>query len=100
MFLFRKKQAAPAATSVPNKALSVKVLGSGCAKCNRLEETTRQALDCLGYSAAVEHIKDFSQIAAYGVMTTPALVVNEKVVASGRELSLKEAMQLIEQAVR
>ena len=60
---------------------AVKVLGSGCAKCNALEEVTRQALTELGMEPVVGHITDFAQIAAYGVMTTPALVVDGKVLS-------------------
>lgn len=75
---------------------SVKVLGSGCAKCNALEEATRKALEELHMDTAVDHITDFSQIAAYGVMTTPALVVDGKVVSYGKVLSKEEAMALIQ----
>ncbi len=56
-------------------AASVKVLGSGCARCSALEAAVRAALAELGVDAAIEHVTDFMQIAAYGVMTTPALVV-------------------------
>ena len=64
----------------------VKVLGSGCAKCNALEEATREALAELGMDTAIDHVTDFTQIAAYGVMTTPALVVDGKVVSYGKVL--------------
>lgn len=62
----------------------VKVLGSGCAKCRALEEAARAALAELHMDTAVGHVTDFSQIAAYGVMTTPALVVDGKVCPAGR----------------
>ena len=52
-------------------AASVKVLGSGCARCSALEAAVRAALAELGVDAAIEHVTDFMQIAAYGVMTTP-----------------------------
>lgn len=77
---------------------AVKVLGSGCAKCNALEEVTRQALTELGMEPVVGHVTDFSQIAAYGVMTTPALVVDGKVLSAGRILTKGEAVALIKQA--
>ena len=58
------------------KGAKVKILGSGCAKCNELEANTVAALQQLGMDTAVDHVTDFVQIAAYGVMTTPALVVD------------------------
>lgn len=62
----------------------VKVLGSGCSNCQTLEERTRTVLDELGLVATVEHVTSPGDIAAYGVMRTPALVVDEDVVISGR----------------
>ena len=55
----------------------VLILGGGCAKCNELEGAVRQALAELGLQDEVGHVMDFTQIAAYGVMSTPALVVDE-----------------------
>lgn len=78
--------------------LSVKVLGSGCAKCNALEDAARAALAELGMDTAIEHVTDFAQIAAYGVMTTPALVVDGKVISYGKVLKKEEAMSLIQKA--
>lgn len=74
---------------------SVKVLGSGCAKCNALEEAVRAALLELGMDAAIDHVTDFSQIAAYGVMSTPSLVIDGKVVSYGKVLKKDEAITLI-----
>lgn len=76
-------------------ASGVKVLGSGCAKCNALEQATREALAELGMETAIDHVTDFAQIAAYGVMTTPALVVDGKVVSYGKVLKKDEAKDLI-----
>ena len=73
----------------------VKVLGGGCAKCNQLEEAAKAAMTELGLTPEVDHITDFSQIAAYGVMTTPALVVNGKVVCYGRVPGKDEVKNLI-----
>lgn len=77
----------------------VKVLGSGCAKCNALEEAAREALMELGMDTAIDHVTDFSQIAAYGVMSTPALVVDGKVVSYGKVLK-KDAIKALIQKVR
>lgn len=76
----------------------VKVLGTGCAKCRALEQAAAGALAELGMAEAVEHVTDFAQIAAYGVMTTPALVVDGKVLSCGKALSRDEARALIQKA--
>ncbi len=75
---------------------SVKILGSGCAKCNQLEAATKEALERLGMDPAVDHVTDFSQIAAYGVMSTPALVVDGKVVSYGRVLTADEVAVILQ----
>ncbi len=74
----------------------VKVLGSGCAKCNALEEATRAALAELNMDTTIDHVTDFGQIAAYGVMTTPALVVDGRVVSYGKVLKQEEVKALIQ----
>lgn len=74
----------------------VKVLGSGCSKCNALEDAVRAALKELGMDTIIDHVTDFSQIAAYGVMTTPALVVDGKVVSYGKVLKKDEAKAVIQ----
>lgn len=76
----------------------IKVLGSGCAKCNALEQAVQEALAELGMETAIDHVTDFAQIAAYGVMTTPALVVDGKVVSYGKVLKKDEAKALIQKA--
>lgn len=75
---------------------SVKVLGSGCAKCNELEKNTRAALEQLGMDTSIDHVTDFAQIAAYGVMTTPALVVDGKVAAYGKVLKTEEVVKILQ----
>jgi small redox-active disulfide protein 2 len=62
----------------------VKVLGSGCANCRRLTENVQLALQAAGMTAEVEKVEDYAAIAGYGVMATPALVVDEVVLVSGR----------------
>ena len=76
----------------------VKILGSGCAKCNALEAAAKEALEMLGMDTSIDHVTDFSQIAAYGVMTTPALVVDGKVLSYGKVLKAGEAAELIKKA--
>ena len=77
-------------------AARVKVLGGGCAKCNALETAVRSALEELGMDTAIDHVTDFGQIAAYGVMSTPALVVDGKVVSYGKVLSKDEAKGILQ----
>ena len=82
----------------PSVSSPVKVLGSGCASCNQLEEHTREALAALGMDTSIEHVADFVAIAGYGVMTTPALVVDGKVLSSGKVLSKDDVLVLLKQA--
>ena len=74
---------------------SIKILGSGCAKCNQLEAATREALAQLHMEDTIDHVTDFTQIAAYGVMTTPALVVDGKVASYGKVLKTEEVVKLL-----
>lgn len=76
----------------------IKILGSGCAKCNRLEQLTREAVAELGLTADFEHVRDMEQIMAYPVMTTPALVVDEQVKAAGRIPSKDELLSWLRAA--
>ena len=73
----------------------VKVLGGGCAKCHELEANAKAALASLGLDQSVELITDFSVIAAYGVMSTPALVVDGKVVSYGKVLKRDEVATIL-----
>ena len=82
------------------KPRAVKVLGSGCAKCNELEENVIKAMKQLGMEPEVEHVRDFGVIANYGVMTTPALVVDETVVSYGKVLKVEEAVALLEKRIQ
>lgn len=73
----------------------LKVLGTGCAKCKSLEKATRQAVAESGINATVSKVEDIVEIMKYNVMTTPALVVDGKVVVKGRVPSIKEIIELI-----
>lgn len=64
--------------------LTVKVLGSGCANCKKLEKSARAAVARLGVEAQVEKVTDIADIMSYNVLSTPGLVINEKLVSSGR----------------
>ena len=64
--------------------LDIKVLGPGCANCRKLEEIVHEALAATGVEAEVTKVTDMGQIVAYDVLKTPGLVINEKLVSSGR----------------
>ena len=70
--------------------LKIKVLGPGCANCKRLEQMTRSEVVNLGLEADIDKVTDYGEIMAYGVMSTPGLVINEQVVAYGRIPSNQE----------
>lgn len=73
----------------------IKILGSGCANCHRLEANAKDALATLGLQATIEKVTDFGDIASYGVMKTPGLVVDEQVLVSGRVPDAKEIATLL-----
>lgn len=73
----------------------IKVLGSGCRSCVTLKENTEAALKELGIEAEVIKVEDFKDIMAYGVMSTPALVIDEKVVSFGKVLKPKEIVNIL-----
>lgn len=74
----------------------IKILGSGCAKCMELEKAVKEALTEMQLEVEVEHITDFAQIAGYGVMSTPALVLDGKVVSYGKVLSVGEVKEILQ----
>ena len=71
----------------------IKILGSGCKKCVALGENAKAAADAAGISANIVKVTDYAEIAAYGVMSTPALVIDEKVVSAGKVLSVPEVAE-------
>ncbi|WP_346868765.1 thioredoxin family protein [Clostridium sp. UBA5119] len=73
----------------------IKILGSGCKKCVTLKENTEVALKETGMEAEIIKVMDFKDIMTYGVMTTPALVINEKVVSFGKVLKPKEIIKIL-----
>jgi small redox-active disulfide protein 2 len=73
----------------------IKVLGPGCMNCKTLEKRTQEAVASLGFAAAVEKVEDIIQIATYGILRTPGLVIDEKVVSSGRVPTVEEIKQML-----
>ena len=74
----------------------IKVLGTGCAKCNELERNVKDALARMGRDDTLEKVTDVTEIIRYGVMRTPALALGRKIVSVGRTLSVEEVKELIE----
>jgi small redox-active disulfide protein 2 len=77
----------------------IKILGPGCTNCQKLERVTREAVADLGLDATVEKVTDYPTIAGYGVLSTPGLVVDDKVVVSGRVPQAAEVRMLLTGAV-
>ncbi len=77
----------------------IKVLGSGCANCKKVEALARSVVSELGVEAAVERVADFKAIAGYGAFATPGLVIDEKVVSAGRVPSKVEVTSWITTAL-
>ncbi len=76
-------------------AINIKVLGTGCPKCNSLEKLTRKAVKESGVDAEIEKVEDIMKIMEYGIMKTPALVINGEVKISGRLPSEKELKEFL-----
>jgi small redox-active disulfide protein 2 len=79
--------------------MKIKVLGSGCARCHQLEAITREVVKELGIDTSVEEVKDIKKIMEYPVLTTPGLVIDEKLVCSGRVPSKAEVTNYITTAL-
>jgi small redox-active disulfide protein 2 len=79
--------------------MQIKILGSGCPNCRRLEKFTRQAVEEMGVPATITKVTDMSGILAYDILGTPALVIDEQVVSSGRVLRKAEVASLLANAL-
>jgi small redox-active disulfide protein 2 len=75
--------------------MEIKVLGTGCPRCKALEKTTRDVVAEMGIDATIEKEEDIVKIMGYGIMHTPAMVINGKVVLSGRLPSASEVKEII-----
>jgi len=80
--------------------MKIKILGSGCKNCVALTENTKSAVAQLGLEAEISKVTDFAEIAAFGVMSTPALVIDEKVVSFGKVLKPQEIATILKKEVK
>ena len=78
-----------------NGIMTIKVLGAGCASCHTLLENTQTAVTALGLSVDVEYVTDMAKIAGYGVMSVPALMINEKVITMGKGLKPEDVTTIL-----
>ena len=79
--------------------LNIKVLGPGCANCKRLEALAHQVVDQMGVQAEIVKVTEYPDIMAYNILSTPGLVINEKVVSSGRIPSAAEITTFVANAL-
>jgi len=79
--------------------MNIKVLGPGCARCHQLEQTVKEVVKELGIDAEIEYINDIKKIMEYPILTTPGLVIDEKLVCSGRVPSKAEITTFIATAL-
>ncbi len=75
--------------------MNIKVLGGGCCKCENLLEAVKEAVAEKGINAEIEYITDMAKIMEYGIMSTPALMIDNKVVSMGRVLKAKEVLKYL-----
>ena len=75
--------------------MNIKVLGGGCCKCENLLEAVKEAVAEKGINAEIEYITDMAKIMEYGIMSTPALMIDNKVVSMGRVLKAKDIVKLL-----
>jgi small redox-active disulfide protein 2 len=75
--------------------MEIKILGTGCSKCKTLDKITREVVEKNGINATITKVEDIMEIMKYGVMSTPALVIDGKVIVKGRIPSSDEIKQLL-----
>ena len=78
--------------------MTIKILGTGCANCNKLEALAKQAAEELNINATFEKVKEINQILEYGIVRTPGLVINKQVKSSGKLPALNQIKTWIEEA--
>ncbi|MDI6600650.1 MAG: thioredoxin family protein [Thermoanaerobacteraceae bacterium] len=79
--------------------MEIKILGTGCPKCQALERNAKEALKEMGIDAVVTEVKDIKKIMEYDIMTTPGFVVNDRVKSAGKVLNKEEIKKMIEEEI-
>jgi small redox-active disulfide protein 2 len=79
--------------------VDIKILGTGCSKCNQLESVTKEVLKEMGVVAKIDHVRDINKIMEYPILTTPGLVINEELVVSGKVPDKAKLTQLVANAL-
>ena len=90
-----KQTANSCCTEAGGKLESVKVLGAGCSACHQQYEYAKEAVASMGFDVEVEYITDMEKVMQYGVMSMPAIVVNEKVASMGKVLKASDVEKLL-----
>lgn len=78
------------------ETIKIEILGTGCKKCQQLEANAKEAVASLNLTAEISHITDLTEIAKRGVMSTPALTINSKVVSKGQVISTEKIQSLLQ----
>ena len=91
----KKRRLLPAAEHTVNGICCIRVLGAGCKSCHEQYENVKAAVNAIGLNLEVEYITDMEKIMEYGVMSMPAIVVNEKVVSMGKILKAGDVEKLL-----
>ena len=85
--------------NLSGEKVSIKVLGEGCEKCDKVNDNVKEAVEILNLDADIEKIEDLIEIVTYGVMSTPGIVINEKVVSVGKILKTDEIVELLKKNI-
>ncbi|HZK01090.1 MAG TPA: thioredoxin family protein [Tissierellaceae bacterium] len=78
--------------------MKIKILGTGCSKCDKVEKNLKLAMEELNICGTIEKVEELKEIVRYGVMTTPTLVIDDKVMAVGKVLSVKDIKKILSQS--
>jgi len=100
LFSKKSKSVGPRPLAGHEEEKGVKILGTGCANCEKMFENVQMALWQIGVPELPVKVRDYQEIASYGVMSMPALVVDGKLVAAGRVLSVDEAFKLLQESMQ
>ena len=79
--------------------MNIKILGPGCARCHALDKAVREVVQEMNIDAEIDYVKDMVKILEYPILTTPGLVIDEKVVSSGKVLSKEDVSKFISDAL-